>query len=132
MRQSILKIIVIFVEYFISRTFALPLLEKSSEHVNQFVGFYVFPHGSIILDPVHMDYSRQPAFTKGISKQKAIHLHEAMRKAADSLIKSDPDLIIFSTPHGFSLEDVPVIVSPVGVSVPKKNFREKNEVNRDQ
>lgn len=92
---------------------------KSSENANQFVGFYVFPHGSITLDPEHMDYSSEPAFTKGSSKRGAINLHKAMKKAADSLIMSDPDLIIFSTPHGLHLEDVPLIVSTLNVSIPK-------------
>ncbi len=95
-------------------------MRKSNDHGSQFVGFYVFPHGSIIIDPEHMDYSGQPAFTKGISQQKAVNLNDAMEKAADALIRTDPDIILFSTPHGLSLEDSPVIVSPFKVSISKK------------
>ncbi|CAL8080857.1 unnamed protein product [Orchesella dallaii] len=93
-----------------SSTNGLPLLEKNADLRNPFVGFYVFPHGGVTLDPASMNYSSEPAFKKG-SQEKSIQLHDAMQQAADDLMKSKPDRIIFSTPHGFHLTDNHVIVS---------------------
>ncbi|ODN01829.1 hypothetical protein Ocin01_04844 [Orchesella cincta] len=71
---------------------------------NPFVGFYVFPHGGITLDPQGSDYSNEPAWQES-SQEKCVELHNAMRQAAEALVQSQPDLIIFSTPHGFRLAD---------------------------
>lgn len=110
-------IIQIFFLLFDQNILALPLLEPSSEYANPFVGFYVFPHGGITLDPIGMDYSSQPGFNKPDSKKRAIILHKAMKKSVDALILSNPDLIIFSTPHGFSLLDNLLIFSTLNVSI---------------
>ncbi|ODM92430.1 hypothetical protein Ocin01_14254 [Orchesella cincta] len=101
---------IVFLVFTSTSNNGLPLLPKRTDLRNTFVGFYVFPHGGITLDPAGMDYSEEPAFSKD-SQQKSIQLHDAMQQAADELIKSKPDLIIFSTPHGFHLMDNHVILS---------------------
>lgn len=94
---------------------SLPLLVKNPSYRNPFVGFFVLPHGGITLDPEDRDYSGQAAFHGEVSKKKSVELHNAMREAAKSLVKLKPDLIIFSTPHGYSLNDNAVIVSAKSV-----------------
>lgn len=82
---------------------------------NNFVGFYVFPHGGITLDPRHMDYSNQPAFTQANSQESAVRLHDAMKKNALHLMQQNPDVIIFTTAHGFNIQDNPLLLNSESV-----------------
>jgi len=72
-----------------------------------------------------MDYSQEPAFTEG-SQEKSIKLHDAMQQAAEDLMQSKPDLIIFSTPHGFHLTDNNVILSTPSVCGIHNNYYSAN------
>ncbi|CAL8102091.1 unnamed protein product [Orchesella dallaii] len=90
-------------------------MNTNAEWQNPFVGFYVFPHGGITLDPQGSDYSNEPAWHEG-SQEKSVELHNAMQQAAEALVELRPDLIIFSTPHGFRLADNVAILYNTKVS----------------
>jgi hypothetical protein len=68
------------------------------------VGGFVFPHGTITLDPETRDLSGQPAYLP-TTKENCIKLHEAMKSQAEILVRTNPDLIIYTTPHGLKLKE---------------------------
>ena len=56
------------------------------------VGAFIFPHGSMILDPRK----------KGISK-RAINLHNEMKKIGKIINQLSPEIIFLTTPHSIAL-----------------------------
>ncbi|RWS12913.1 hypothetical protein B4U79_17352 [Dinothrombium tinctorium] len=68
------------------------------------VGEFVFPHGTTPLDPQVRDFANVPA-ARPTTKEECIKLHKAMRQTAVALIETQPELIVFSTPHGIKIEN---------------------------
>jgi hypothetical protein len=112
-------------KYFIKGK-SIPAIKDKNQH--PFVGFFVFPHGGITLNPTLHDFSedgiilvilkcKNCVFFKIIflkflsggsregSREDAIRLHNAMTSAATALMETRPDVIILSTPHGYYLDE---------------------------
>ncbi|XP_035703578.1 protein TTE1956-like [Folsomia candida] len=98
--------VLISLSHIILSTFVIDVLVKSATITRSqpFVGFFVFPHGGITLNPKTHDFSEEGGTHDG-TREEAIRLHEAMRSAAKVLMETKPDVVILSTPHGYYLEE---------------------------
>jgi len=81
----------------------------------EIVGAFIFPHGTITLDPETRDFSGTPALLP-TSKDECIKLHYGMKMAAEKLVSLKPDIVIFSTPHGITVQKEFLFIANTKVS----------------